>query len=111
MLKLRKKKWNVMMVGDGINATIISGNQNFMDGWTTFRLATFDLFAGLVWNVVGYVAEIRVLLEDGGLLGIGWGVAECLHWSVGVWLLEYSHWKRALLLEVKLKVLLLEYFH
>ncbi|KAK9192990.1 hypothetical protein WN944_003686 [Citrus x changshan-huyou] len=70
-----------------------------------------DLFASLVWNVAGYVAGIRVLLEDGGLLGIGWSVAECLHWSVGVWLLEYSHWKRALLLEVKLKVLLLEYFH
>ncbi|KAH9658394.1 hypothetical protein KPL70_023476 [Citrus sinensis] len=41
-----------------------------------------DLFAGLVWNVAGYVAGIRVLLEDGGLLGMGWSVAECLHWSV-----------------------------
>ncbi|GAY64748.1 hypothetical protein CUMW_235800, partial [Citrus unshiu] len=50
-----------------------------------------DLFAGLVWNVVGYVVGIRVLLEDGGLLGMGWIVAGCLHWSVRVWLLEYSH--------------------
>ncbi|ESR60677.1 hypothetical protein CICLE_v100170072mg [Citrus x clementina] len=50
-----------------------------------------DLFAGLVWNVAGYVAGIRVLLEDGGLLGMGWSVIECLHWSVGVWMLEYSH--------------------
>ena len=52
-----------------------------------------------------------MLLEDGGLLGMGWSVAECLHWSVGLWLFEYSHWKKALLLEVKLKVLPLEYFH
>ena len=38
----------------------------------------------MVWNVDGYVAGIRVLLEDGGLLGMGWSVAECLHWSVAV---------------------------
>ena len=50
-----------------------------------------DLFASLVWNVAGYVAGIRVVLEDGGLLRMGWSVVECLHWSVGVWLLEYSH--------------------
>ncbi|KAL9426820.1 hypothetical protein AB3S75_033575 [Citrus x aurantiifolia] len=68
-----------MMVGDGIDATIISGNQNFMDGWTTCRSATFDKFPGLVWNVAGYVAGIRVPLEDGGLLGMGWSVVECLH--------------------------------
>ncbi|GAY68400.1 hypothetical protein CUMW_263830 [Citrus unshiu] len=68
-----------MMVGDGIDATIISGNQNFMDGWTIFRSATFDLFPGLVWNVTGYAARIRVLLEDSGLLGMGWSVVECLH--------------------------------
>ncbi|KAL9457788.1 hypothetical protein AB3S75_006773 [Citrus x aurantiifolia] len=30
-----------------------------------------DLFAGLVWNVAGYVTGIKVLLEDGGLLGMG----------------------------------------
>ncbi|KAL9451513.1 hypothetical protein AB3S75_013140 [Citrus x aurantiifolia] len=49
-----------------------------------------DLFAGLVWNVAGYVVGIRVLLEDGGLLGMGWSVAGCLHWSVvvGVFALE-----------------------
>ncbi|GAY52675.1 hypothetical protein CUMW_143720 [Citrus unshiu] len=91
-----------------------STTKSSVDWMTRVRIAVDaarDLFAGLVWNVARYVAGIRVLLEDGGLLGMGWSVAECLHWSVGAWLLEYSHWKRALLLEVKLKVLLLEYFH
>ncbi|PPS06288.1 hypothetical protein GOBAR_AA14353 [Gossypium barbadense] len=40
-VEIKKKKWNLMMVGDGINGTIISGNRSFVDGWTTFRSATF----------------------------------------------------------------------
>ncbi|CAN0909024.1 Pectinesterase/pectinesterase inhibitor PPE8B [Linum grandiflorum] len=40
-VKISKKKWNIMMIGDGINQTIITGNRNFVDGWTTFRTATF----------------------------------------------------------------------
>ncbi|KAK2642102.1 hypothetical protein Ddye_023865 [Dipteronia dyeriana] len=36
---IKKKKWNLMMVRDGMNATIISGDRNFIDGWTTFRSA------------------------------------------------------------------------
>ncbi|KAH9704411.1 PTI1-like tyrosine-protein kinase 3 [Citrus sinensis] len=75
------------------------------------RLHSTQVLGTFGYHALEYVAGIRVLLEDGGLLGMGWSVAECLHWSVGAWLLEYSHWKRALLLEVKLKVLLLEYFH
>ncbi|KAF7837602.1 pectinesterase/pectinesterase inhibitor PPE8B-like [Senna tora] len=38
---IKKKKWNLVMIGDGIDATVISGNRNFVDGWTTFRTATF----------------------------------------------------------------------
>ncbi|KAB5552448.1 hypothetical protein DKX38_009759 [Salix brachista] len=38
---IKKKKWNLMMVGEGMGATIITGNRNFIDGWTTFRSATF----------------------------------------------------------------------
>ncbi|KAF9593367.1 hypothetical protein IFM89_022066 [Coptis chinensis] len=41
----KKKKWNLMMIGDGMDATIISGNQNFINGWTTFRFATFAVSA------------------------------------------------------------------
>ncbi|CAO2836751.1 unnamed protein product [Amaranthus hypochondriacus] len=38
---MKKKKTNIMLIGDGIGATIISSNRNFMQGWTTFRSATF----------------------------------------------------------------------
>lgn len=31
----------IMMVGDGINRTIITGNRSVVDGWTTFNSATF----------------------------------------------------------------------
>ncbi|KAK4483722.1 hypothetical protein RD792_010924 [Penstemon davidsonii] len=40
-VEISKKKWNIMMIGDGIDATVISGNRNFIDGWTTYRSATF----------------------------------------------------------------------
>ncbi|KAM4087713.1 hypothetical protein ACB094_07G016300 [Castanea mollissima] len=40
-VEIKKKKWNLMMIGDGMDATIITGNHNNVDGWTTFRSATF----------------------------------------------------------------------
>ncbi|XP_057433772.1 pectinesterase/pectinesterase inhibitor PPE8B-like [Lotus japonicus] len=40
-VEIKKKKWNLMMIGDGINATVISGNRSFVGGSTTFRSATF----------------------------------------------------------------------
>lgn len=40
-VEISKKKWNIMMIGDGIDVTVISGNRNFVDGWTTYRSATF----------------------------------------------------------------------
>ncbi|XP_050132081.1 pectinesterase/pectinesterase inhibitor PPE8B [Malus sylvestris] len=40
-VEIKKKKWNLMMIGDGMDATIISGNRSYIDGWTTFRSATF----------------------------------------------------------------------
>ncbi|MBA0833104.1 hypothetical protein Goarm_017440 [Gossypium armourianum] len=40
-VSIPKKKQNVMMIGDGINKTIITGNRNFVDGSTTFNSATF----------------------------------------------------------------------
>lgn len=43
-VEISKKKWNIMMIGDGVNATVISGNRNFIDGWTTYRSATFGMF-------------------------------------------------------------------
>ncbi|KAM5551184.1 putative pectinesterase/pectinesterase inhibitor 25 [Rosa sericea] len=36
-----KYKKNIMLLGDGINKTIITGKHNFIDGWTTFNSSTF----------------------------------------------------------------------
>nr|XP_027109328.1 probable pectinesterase/pectinesterase inhibitor 25 [Coffea arabica] len=38
-----KHKKSVMLIGDGINRTVISGNRNVVDGWTTFNSSTFAL--------------------------------------------------------------------
>ncbi|GAV73986.1 Pectinesterase domain-containing protein/PMEI domain-containing protein [Cephalotus follicularis] len=40
-VEIKKKKWNLMMIGDGMHVTVLSGNRSFVDGWTTFRSATF----------------------------------------------------------------------
>ncbi|PIA43270.1 hypothetical protein AQUCO_02000596v1 [Aquilegia coerulea] len=36
-----KAHWNIMMYGDGMTKTIVSGNLNFIDGTPTFSTATF----------------------------------------------------------------------
>jgi len=41
---ISKHKKYVMMIGDGINQTVITGSRNNVDGWTTFRSATFGEF-------------------------------------------------------------------
>ncbi|GFZ07181.1 plant invertase/pectin methylesterase inhibitor superfamily [Actinidia rufa] len=40
-ISIAKNKQYVMVVGDGINRTIITGNRSVVDGWTTFNSATF----------------------------------------------------------------------
>ncbi|KAK1583414.1 hypothetical protein Q3G72_023604 [Acer saccharum] len=42
-VSIPKYKKYLMMVGDGINQTVITGNRNVVDGWTTFNSATFGL--------------------------------------------------------------------
>jgi pectinesterase len=37
----------IMMVGDGIGQTVITGNRSVVDGWTTFQSATFGICASL----------------------------------------------------------------
>ncbi|XP_027361417.1 pectinesterase-like [Abrus precatorius] len=39
-VEIGKKKTNVMLVGDGMDATVITGSLNFVDGTTTFNSAT-----------------------------------------------------------------------
>ncbi|KAL9451103.1 hypothetical protein AB3S75_012786 [Citrus x aurantiifolia] len=36
-----KHKKNLLLIGDGINRTVITGNHSVMDGWTTFNSSTF----------------------------------------------------------------------
>ncbi|KAM7264430.1 hypothetical protein ACFE04_002113 [Oxalis oulophora] len=36
-----KTKWNVLIIGDGKNVTVVSGSLNFIDGTPTYSTATF----------------------------------------------------------------------
>ncbi|KAJ4720452.1 Pectinesterase [Melia azedarach] len=54
-LRVEKQKWNVMMIGDGMNATIVSGSRNFVDGTPTFSSATFAVLGqGFVARDMGF---------------------------------------------------------
>ncbi|KAE8679281.1 putative pectinesterase/pectinesterase inhibitor 22 [Hibiscus syriacus] len=39
-IDMKKKKTNIMLVGDGIGQMVVTGNRNFLQGWTMFRTAT-----------------------------------------------------------------------
>ena len=40
-VEIHKKKWNLVMIGDGMDATIITGNRSYGKNCTTFKTATF----------------------------------------------------------------------
>lgn len=44
-VRVEKNLWNVVMIGDGKDATIVSGRLNFVDGTPTFQSATFGKFS------------------------------------------------------------------
>ncbi|RLM62321.1 pectinesterase-like [Panicum miliaceum] len=48
---VKKKKWNLMLVGDGMGATVISGHRSYGDGYTTYRSATVAV------NGKGFIAR------------------------------------------------------
>ncbi|KAL6645946.1 hypothetical protein ACP70R_017554 [Stipagrostis hirtigluma subsp. patula] len=50
-VEVKKKKWNLMLVGDGMGATVISGHRNYVDGYTTYRSATVAV------NGKGFIAR------------------------------------------------------
>ncbi|WJX30542.1 pectinesterase [Trifolium repens] len=43
-VRVEKTKWNVMIVGDGMTASVVSGRLNVVDGTPTFSSATFAVF-------------------------------------------------------------------
>ncbi|KAM0948510.1 putative pectinesterase [Dioscorea sansibarensis] len=71
-VSIAKNKKYIMMVGGGINQTIITGNHNVVDGWTTFNSATFIVvgegFVGVnltIKNTAGAVKHQAVALRSG----------------------------------------------
>ncbi|KAG8390271.1 hypothetical protein BUALT_Bualt01G0066300 [Buddleja alternifolia] len=54
-VKVEKTKWNVMMIGDGKNVTIVEGSLNNVDGTPTFQSATFAVFGkGFIARDMGF---------------------------------------------------------
>ncbi|KAK3228585.1 hypothetical protein Dsin_000466 [Dipteronia sinensis] len=47
-VRVEKPKWNVTIIGDGLNATIVSGSLNVIDGTPTFSTATFGNFSNSI---------------------------------------------------------------
>lgn len=43
-VRVEKSKWNIMIIGDGKDSTLVSGNRNFIDGTPTFQSATFGKY-------------------------------------------------------------------
>ncbi|KAL8143041.1 hypothetical protein V2J09_016073 [Rumex salicifolius] len=69
---INKKKKYIMMIGDGINQTIITGNRSVVGGWTTFNSATLAVvgtgFVGVnitVRNTAGAAMHQAVALRNG----------------------------------------------
>ncbi|GER49958.1 plant invertase/pectin methylesterase inhibitor [Striga asiatica] len=56
-----KKKWNIMLVGDGIDTTVISGSRSYAAGWTTFSTPTFSKIDFFVFRIAasgrGFIAR------------------------------------------------------
>ncbi|XP_057777431.1 pectinesterase-like [Salvia miltiorrhiza] len=45
-VEIKRSMKNLMLIGDGIDATVVSGDRNVQDGFTTFRSATFAVSGG-----------------------------------------------------------------
>ncbi|CAN6703506.1 unnamed protein product [Malus baccata var. baccata] len=54
-VRVEKSKWNVLVVGDGSTATIVSAKLNVVDGTPTFSTATFAVFGrGFIARDIGF---------------------------------------------------------
>lgn len=67
-VSIAKNKKFLMLIGDGINRTIVTGDHNVVDGFTTFNSATFgkhnilNRYISIVMNVNIYVTS-NILLK------------------------------------------------
>lgn len=71
-VSIAKNKKYLMIIGDGINQTVITGNHNVVDGWTTFNSSTFAVvgqgFVGVnltIRNTAGGMKHQAVALRNG----------------------------------------------
>ncbi|XP_024980938.1 probable pectinesterase/pectinesterase inhibitor 7 [Cynara cardunculus var. scolymus] len=71
-VNIHKKKKYLMMIGDGINQTVITGNHSVADGWTTFQSGTFIVAAPYfvamnitIRNTAGPTKHQAVALRNG----------------------------------------------
>ncbi|KAM1285414.1 hypothetical protein ACFX13_028902 [Malus domestica] len=54
-VRVEKSKWNVLVVGDGSNATIVTAKLNVVDGTPTFSTATVAVFGkGFIARDIGF---------------------------------------------------------
>ncbi|XP_024975259.1 probable pectinesterase/pectinesterase inhibitor 41 [Cynara cardunculus var. scolymus] len=71
-VNIPKNKLYLMIIGDGINQTVITGNHSVVDGWTTFNSATFIVTAPYfvavnitIRNTAGAIKHQAVALRNG----------------------------------------------
>ncbi|KAM6597061.1 hypothetical protein CsatA_007585 [Cannabis sativa] len=71
-VSIPSNKMNLMLIGDGINQTLITGNRSVVDGWTTYNSATFAVVSqGFVAinitfrNTAGAIKHQAVAVRNG----------------------------------------------
>ncbi|KAI3679060.1 hypothetical protein L6452_38367 [Arctium lappa] len=71
-VNIPKNKKYLMMIGDGINSTVITGNHSVADGWSTFKSGTFIVAAPnfvavniSIRNTAGAIKHQAVALRNG----------------------------------------------
>ncbi|KAL9252646.1 Pectinesterase/pectinesterase inhibitor PPE8B-like protein [Drosera capensis] len=57
---IKRKKTNIMVYGDGMDATVVTGNRSNAGGWTTYRSATFAVTGS------GFIARDLTILNTAG---------------------------------------------
>lgn len=64
-VELHKKKTNIMFVGDGMDVTVVTGNRNVKDNFTTFRSATVGKSSNL-WSLWSHIYSIKYMIANSG---------------------------------------------